>query len=114
MFDAVVRDHESFELFWGWPNRFEAYTPAPKRLHGSYTPPVLRRDPVIEWENVSVRSDIFHADVALITSRAAREISFRIALEDKPERIRMIVVCLLSIDGWRAGVGVVRTDPASA
>ena len=30
-FDPVVWDRRRFELLWGWPYRFEAYTPLPKR-----------------------------------------------------------------------------------
>jgi uncharacterized protein YcaQ len=26
-FDPIVWDRRRFELFWGWPYRFEAYTP---------------------------------------------------------------------------------------
>jgi hypothetical protein len=29
-FDPVVWDRRRFEAFWGWPYRFEAYTPAPR------------------------------------------------------------------------------------
>ncbi len=31
-FDPVVWDRRRFELFWGWAYRFEAYTPAAKRV----------------------------------------------------------------------------------
>lgn len=33
-FDPVVWDRRRFELFWNWSYRFEAYTPAAKRLRG--------------------------------------------------------------------------------
>ena len=55
-FDPVVWDRRRFELFWGWPYRFEAYTPAPKRKLGYYALPLLWRDRVIGWANVSVRN----------------------------------------------------------
>src|SRR5690606_10236051 len=35
-FDPVVWDRRRFELFWGWPYRFEAYTPVVKRKLGYY------------------------------------------------------------------------------
>lgn len=33
-FDPVVWDRRRFELFWNWNYRFEAYTPAAKRVRG--------------------------------------------------------------------------------
>ena len=48
-FDPVVRDRARFELLWGWPYRFEAYTPPPKRKLGYYALPLLWRDRVIGW-----------------------------------------------------------------
>jgi len=36
-FDPVVWDRRRFKL-WGWAYRFEAYTPAPKRVRGNYAP----------------------------------------------------------------------------
>ena len=53
-FDPVVWDRRRFELFWGWAYRFEAYTPAPKRKLGYYALPLLWRDRVIGWGNLSV------------------------------------------------------------
>ena len=54
-FDPVVWDRRRFELFWGWAYRFEAYTPAPKRKLGYYALPLLWRDRVIGWGNISGR-----------------------------------------------------------
>ena len=48
-FDPVVWDRRRFELFWGWAYRFEAYTPAPKRVRGYYALPLLWRDAVVGW-----------------------------------------------------------------
>jgi uncharacterized protein YcaQ len=53
-FDPVVWDRRRFELFWGWPYRFEAYTPLAKRKLGYYALPMLWRDRVIGWANLSV------------------------------------------------------------
>ncbi|MEO7151715.1 MAG: crosslink repair DNA glycosylase YcaQ family protein [Burkholderiaceae bacterium] len=53
-FDPVVWDRRRFELFWGWPYRFEAYVPAPARRWGYYALPLLWRDRVIGWGNVAV------------------------------------------------------------
>ena len=53
-FDPVVWDRKRFELLWGWPYRFEAYTPAAKRVRGHYALPLLWRDAVIGWANLKV------------------------------------------------------------
>lgn len=52
-FDPVVWDRRRFEHLWGWAYRFEAYTPAAKRRIGYYALPLLWRDAVIGWANVS-------------------------------------------------------------
>jgi uncharacterized protein YcaQ len=54
-FDPLVWDRRRFALFWGWAYRFEAYTPAPKRKLGYYALPLLWRDEVIGWANVTFR-----------------------------------------------------------
>jgi len=41
---------------WGWEYRFEAYTPALKRKLGYYAMPLLWRDQVIGWANLSVKN----------------------------------------------------------
>jgi len=43
-FDPVVWDRRRFEMFWAWAYRFEAYTPAAKRVRGYYALPLLWRD----------------------------------------------------------------------
>jgi uncharacterized protein YcaQ len=48
-FDPLVWDRKRFEHLWGWPYRFEAYTPAHKRVRGYYAMPILHRDRVIGW-----------------------------------------------------------------
>ena len=54
-FDPVVWDRRRFELLWGWPYRFEAYTPAAKRTLGYYALPMLWRDAIVGWANVAVK-----------------------------------------------------------
>src|SRR6266496_2815380 len=63
-FDPVVRDRARFELLWGWVYRFEAYTPAPKRKLGYYAMPLLWRDRVIGWGNLSVKNGKLRSEVA--------------------------------------------------
>jgi uncharacterized protein len=55
-FDPIVWDRDRFELLWGWTYRFEAYTPPAKRVRGYYALPLLWRDRVIGWGNVSVKN----------------------------------------------------------
>jgi len=52
-FDPLVWDRYRFEHLWGWPYRFEAYTPPAKRQMGYYAMPLLWGDGVIGWVNVA-------------------------------------------------------------
>lgn len=52
-FDPVVWDRRRFAHLWGWDYRFEAYTPPPLRRFGYYAMPMLWRDQVIGWVNLS-------------------------------------------------------------
>ena len=73
-FDPIVWDRRRFEAFWGWPYRFEAYTPAPAQL-GYYALPLLWRDGVIGWANVSAKDgqlDISCGYTACRLQRGAR------------------------------------------
>ncbi len=62
-FDPIVWDRYRFERFWGWEYKFEAYTPAAKRVRGYYSLPLLWRDKVVGWANVSVVAGALVADV---------------------------------------------------
>jgi uncharacterized protein YcaQ len=53
-FDPLVWDRRRFEHLWGWPYRFEAYTPTSRRIRGYYALPVLWRDQVVGWANAAV------------------------------------------------------------
>jgi hypothetical protein len=53
-FDPIVWDRRRFALLWGWTYRFEAYTPAPRRIFGYYALPLLWRDRVVGWATASV------------------------------------------------------------
>jgi len=87
-FDPVVWDRRRFELFWGWAYRFEAYTPTAKRVRGYYALPLLWRDEVIGWGNLSVDSGRLVADLGYVDGRAPREAAFRRALEAEIELTR--------------------------
>jgi hypothetical protein len=87
-FDPVVWDRRRFELFWGWAYRFEAYTPAPKRVRGYYALPLLWRDRVIGWGNLAVDVGGLVADIGYVSGRAPRDAVFRRELEAELDRMR--------------------------
>jgi len=86
-FDPVVWDRDRFELLWGWVYRFEAYTPAPKRKRGYYALPILWRDRVIGWGNLSVRDGEMKADFGYVESEP-RARAFKHELEAELYRMR--------------------------
>jgi uncharacterized protein YcaQ len=92
-FDPVVWDRDRFELLWGWLYRFEAYTPAPKRKLGYYAMPLLWRDRVVGWANLSVEKGRLKSEFGYVESRAPYDRSFKHELEAELDRMR----CFLSI-----------------
>jgi uncharacterized protein YcaQ len=86
-FDPVVWDRWRFEALWGWTYRFEAYTPAAKRVRGYYAMPMLWRDEVIGWGNLSVKNRSLTADFGYL-SAPPRDPLFRTELEQELERLR--------------------------
>jgi uncharacterized protein len=90
-FDPLVWDRRRFEIFWGWPYRFEAYTPVIKRKLGYYALPLLWRDRVIGWGNLSVKDGSLRADFGYVASHAPRDRVFRRALEEELTRLRVFL-----------------------
>jgi len=86
-FDPVVWDRRRFELFWGWPYRFEAYTPVEKRRFGYYALPILWRARVIGWANLSVAGGRLQPAFGYVSGRP-RDAVFTRELEAEIERIR--------------------------
>jgi uncharacterized protein len=86
-FDPVVRDRARFELLWGWVYRFEAYTPAPKRKLGYYALPLLWRDRVIGWGNLSVKKGELKSEVGYVGS-PPRDRAFKRELRAELDRMR--------------------------
>jgi uncharacterized protein YcaQ len=80
-FDPVVWDRDRFERLWGWAYRFEAYTPAAKRLRGYYAMPLLWRDQVIGWGNLSVADGQLRAELGYVSGQAPKEAAFAKALQ---------------------------------
>ena len=87
-FDPIVWDRRRFELLWGWPYRFEAYTPVPKRKLGYYALPLLWRDHVIGWGNVAVKNGALRPEIGYVAHRPPRDRAFRPALDEELDRLR--------------------------
>jgi uncharacterized protein len=87
-FDPVVWDRRRFELFWGWPYRFEAYTPAAKRRFGYYALPMLWRDRVIGWANLSLADGRLQSELGYVSTAPPRDRAFARELEAELERMR--------------------------
>jgi len=87
-FDPVVWDRRRFEMLWGWSYRFEAYTPVAKRKLGYYALPLLWRDRVVGWGNVSVNGGGLRADFGYAAGRPPRDRAFRRALDEEMARLR--------------------------
>jgi len=76
-FDPVVWDRRRFEIFWGWAYRFEAYTPAPKRVRGYYALPLLWGDRVIGWGNLSLADGRLVHQLGYAAGKPPRDARFR-------------------------------------
>ncbi|HEY2684580.1 MAG TPA: crosslink repair DNA glycosylase YcaQ family protein [Steroidobacteraceae bacterium] len=87
-FDPIVWDRRRFEIFWGWPYRFEAYTPAKKRKLGYYALPLLWHDQVIGWGNVGVKHGVVHTAFGYVSGKPPAAADFNRALEAEIERLR--------------------------
>ncbi len=86
-FDPVVWDRRRFEQLWGWPYRFEAYTPAGRRQFGYYALPLLWADRVIGWANISARGGQLDVELGFVNGRP-RDHAFTRALDAEVERVR--------------------------
>jgi uncharacterized protein len=70
-FDPVVWDRLRFEHLWGWPYRFEAYTPSAKRVRGYYAMPLLWSDRVIGWANAGIAESKVTVEIGFVGKRPA-------------------------------------------
>jgi uncharacterized protein len=86
-FDPLVWDRRRFERLWGWAYRFEAYTPVKKRVRGYYALPLLWRDRVVGWGNLSLRNGDLTAEFGFIDARP-RDRRFRSELDAEVDRMR--------------------------
>ena len=87
-FDPIVWDRRRFELLWGWAYRFEAYTPLAKRKLGYYALPLLWRDRVIGWGNLSVVDGALQVMFGYAAAEPPRERAFKQGLEAELNGIR--------------------------
>lgn len=90
-FDPVVWDRRRFELLWGWSYRFEAYTPLAKRKLGYYALPLLWRDRVIGWSNLSVTGAGLRATFGYVASQPPRDPTFQRELDAELDRMRQFL-----------------------
>ena len=81
-FDPIAWDRDRFEHLWGWGYRFEAYTPANKRVYGYYALPLAWRDCVVGWVNATPSARGLAFDVGY-PDGAPRDRTFRRALEEE-------------------------------
>ena len=56
-FDPAVWERGRFEHLWGWPYRFEAYTPESQRKMGYYALPMAWGERLVGWVNVEAAKD---------------------------------------------------------
>lgn len=86
--DPAVWDRDRLQLLWGWMYRFEAYVPAPKRKLGYYALPLLWRDQLIGWGNLSVPNGRLVSEIHFFASRPPREAAFKRELGAELDRMR--------------------------
>ena len=89
-FDPLVHDRARFELLWGWGYRFEAYTPVAKRKLGYYALPLLWRDRVIGWGNLSVKDGQLEANLGYVKSQPGDRV-FKRELDAELNRMRVFL-----------------------
>jgi len=87
-FDPIVWDRDRFERFFGWPYRFEAYTPPAKRKLGYYALPLLIGDDVIGWGNVTMENGRLAPDIGYVRGARPRSRAFARALDDEIARMQ--------------------------
>ena len=87
-FDPLVWDRRRFELFWGWSYRFEAYTPAARRKRGYYALPLLWREGVVGWANITAANGRIKTSIGYVSGSAPRDSGFARELEAELDRMQ--------------------------
>jgi uncharacterized protein len=93
-FDPVVWDRVRFEIFWDWSYRFEAYTPAAKRVRGYYALPMVWQSQMLGWANLSAQANTFDAQLGYVSGKAPRARDFRMALDAELQRMQVFLGCV--------------------
>ena len=70
------------------PVRFEAYTPVSKRKLAYYALPLLWRDRVVGWGDLSIRNGALHAAFGYAAGKPPRDRGFKRELDAEVERVR--------------------------
>ncbi len=86
-FDPLVWDRRRFEQLWGWAYRFEAYTPVRQRKLGYYALPMLWRDEMIGWANLTIHHGALQSEFGFVEARP-RDRGFARELDSELDRIR--------------------------
>jgi hypothetical protein len=113
-FDPVVWDRARFELLWGWIYRFEAYTPIEKRKRGYYALPLLWRDQVIGWANLSVKNGELHSEFGYINSNPPQDRAFKRELAAELDRLRFFLGLKNNEDGTAIRRGAKKAKPQAS
>ncbi|HEY3497308.1 MAG TPA: crosslink repair DNA glycosylase YcaQ family protein [Polyangiaceae bacterium] len=79
-FDPLVWDRRRFESFWGWPYRFEAYTPVAKRKFGYYALPLFWNGRAVGWANLDNGGERLSATFGYVSGKPPRDKAFQRAL----------------------------------
>lgn len=108
-FDPVVWDRRRFELFWNWQYRFEAYTPATKRKLGYYALPLLWRDQVVGWGNLSFSEGRLSASLGYVTGKAPSARAFKQGLQRELADIERFLRGRSAVEPNLLGRGAART-----
>ncbi len=95
-FDPIVWDRRRFGLFWGWAYRFEAYTPADKRVRGYYALPLLWRGQVPGWVNLRWQQGRLSCEPGYTDARPPADAGFAAALDDELARMTLFLQPRLS------------------
>jgi hypothetical protein len=90
-FDPLIWDRRRFEYFWGWPYRFEAYTPPAKRKLGYYAMPLLWRAEVIGWVNASKNGPELGIEAGFVSGKQPPGKAFQRAFDEESERLRQFL-----------------------
>jgi uncharacterized protein YcaQ len=90
-FDPVVWDRKRFELFWGWPYRFEAYTPVAKRKLGYYALPLFWETRAVGWANLSFADGRLDAKFGYTEPKPPKDPAFRSALDEELARFEQFL-----------------------